>query len=554
MQLRPYQNDAVRGICEKLASNRSTVAVLATGLGKTVVFSEVIRRAIQREGRRAIVLAHREELITQAADKIRQVTGLEAAIEMGDLRSNEQSMYGVSSVVVSSIQTQVAGKSERKRMHRFRNDHPWLVVVDECHHAPSASYKKVIDHYMSHPDSKLLGVTATPDRLDKRALAQVFDTVAYQYDVADGIRDGWLVPVRQRFVQCEKLDLSAARKNGSDFQLNDLETALETSLLEMVSPMVQIVGDRRTLVFAATVKHAERIAEQLNRPGMNTGAAAIVHGGTPRDVRRELFRQFSEGKLQYLVNVAVATEGWDDPANDGKGVQVIAMMRPTQSRALYVQMLGRGTRTLPRVIDGLTTAEERSAAIAASAKSHILALDFLGNSGRHTLVHAGDVLGGSMDVGVARAKREKEQREDAGVGDEFDVLEMLNHQEREHQKKIEALRREHIIGKATFKSQEIDPFEALGIVPKSVPWWQRNIPATEKQKVMLERAGIRTNNLDTGKASQLIEAIMQRPSDKQAWVLRRAGIDPSNVDRKRASQMIDLIKNGKSAEARALAS
>jgi superfamily II DNA or RNA helicase len=256
--------------------------------------------------------------------------------------------------------------------------------------------------------------------------------------------------------------------------------------------------------------------------------------------------------LQYLVNVAVATEGWDDPANDGKGVQVIAMMRPTQSRALYVQMLGRGTRTLPGVINGLDTPEERCAAIAASPKSHILALDFLGNSGRHTLVHAGDVLGGSMDCGTSRGKREKAQREKAGVGDEFDVLEMLTHQEREHQKKLEAQTRQHIIGKATFKSQEIDPFEALGIVPKSVPWWQRNIPATTKQKAMLERVGIRTNDLDTGRASQLIEAIMQRPSDKQAYVLRRAGIDPAKVDRRRASQLIDLIKNGKSAEARSM--
>ena len=135
----------------------------------------------------------------QAAEKIRAVTGMEAAIEMADYRSIEDG-FRRAPVVVSSIQTMNAGRGGDRRMHRFRNDHPWFVVVDECHHAPSASYKSVIAHFMANPSSRLLGVTATPDRLDKRALAQVFESVAYTYDVADGIRDGWLVPIKQRFV------------------------------------------------------------------------------------------------------------------------------------------------------------------------------------------------------------------------------------------------------------------------------------------------------------------------------------------------------------------
>jgi superfamily II DNA or RNA helicase len=552
MRLRPYQQECVSAICAKLRENRSTVAVLATGLGKTVCFAEVIRLGLQREGRRAIVLAHREELIMQAADKIKSVTGLESSIEMGEYRSDEDGIYGRSSVVVSSIQTQGAGRGDRKRMHRFDNSVPWLVIVDECHHATSSSYRKVIEHYMRHPESRLLGVTATPDRLDGKALGQVFDTVAYQFDVADGIREGWLVPVRQRFVQCDQLDLSACGKAGGDFVLCDLEEALERSLQQMVLPMVQIVGTKRTLVFAATVKHAERIAEILNRPAVGTGSAAIVHGGTPRDVRREVFREFSEGKLQYLVNVAVATEGWDDPALDGKGVQVIAMMRPTQSRALYCQILGRGTRSLPGTIDGVETAEARRAAIASSAKPAVEVLDFLGNSGRHQLVHAGDVLGGSMDEGTV--KRMKKASEKKGVSEAIDVLEMLDHAERERQKQAEAKRRLHVVGRAKYSTQDIDPFEQLGIVPKSVPWWQRNIPATERQRVMLERNGIKTKDLDTGRASQLIEALMSKPSPKQAWVLRQAGIDPAGYDRKRASQAIDLVKSGRVEDARNLAS
>ena len=548
MKLRPYQDECVRLICEKLRENRSTVAVLATGLGKTVCFAEVIRLGLMKPGRRAIVLAHREELIMQAAEKIKSVTGLESSIEMGEHRSNEDAFYGKSSVVVSSIQTQGAGRGERKRMHRFDNSIPWLVIVDECHHATSKSYRTVIDHYMRHPDSRLLGVTATPDRLDLKALGIVFDTVAYQFDVADGIREGWLVPVRQRFVQCDKLDLSGCGKSGGDFVLCDLEEALERSLQQMVLPMSSIVGDRRTLVFAATVKHAERVAEILNRPGVATGAAAIVHGGTPKDVRRQVFREFSEGKLQYLVNVAVATDGWDDPALDGKGVQVIAMMRPTQSRALYCQVLGRGTRTLPGTIDGIYDAASRRAAIASSVKPNVEVLDFLGNSGRHQLVHAGDVLGGDMNDGTV--KRMKKSSEKKGLGEAVDVLEMLDHAERERVRAEESKRRLHVVGRAKYSTQDIDPFDKLGIVPKSIPWWQRHIPATAKQREMLERNNINTKDLDTGRASQLIEALMSRPSPKQAWVLRQAGIDPAGFSRKNASAAIDLVKSGRVEEAK----
>lgn len=552
MELRPYQRECVAAIVGKLRENRSTIAVLATGLGKTICFAEAVRMSLSMPSRRAIVLAHREELITQAADKIRAVTGIECAIEMADSRAMEDG-FRRAPVVVSSIQTQNAGRGDRRRMHRFRNDHPWFVVVDECHHAPSASYRNVISHYMANPSSKLLGVTATPDRLDKKAMGQVFESVAYQYDVADGIRDGWLVPVMQRYVQCSDLDLSSCGTSAGDLKLNDLEEALERSLQQMVVPMVEIAGDRRTLVFAATVKHAERIAEILNRPALGTGGAAIVHGGTPKEIRRDVFRQYGEGKIQYLVNVAVATEGWDDPAQDGKGVQVIAMMRPTQSRALYCQMLGRGTRTLPGVIDGLAEVEERRGAIADSAKPSVLVLDFLGNSGRHTLVHAGDVLAGSMDDKTVRRYRKAAERQ--GVPEEIDVLAMLDHAEREQRKAEEARTREHLVGKARFKMQDIDPFDALGIVPKSVPWWQRRIPATVKQRAMLERSGlVIPKDLDTGSASQLIDRLMSTPSDKQAWVLRRNGIDPVGIDRKKASAIIDLIKGGRVAEARALAS
>ena len=553
MELRPYQKLAVTGICNQLQQNRSTVAVLATGLGKTVIFSEAIRLALRAHGRRAIVLAHREELIVQAAKKIHQVTGLDAVIEMADLRSVEDGFHRPP-VIVSSIQTQNSGRGDWRRMKRFDVSIPWFVVVDECHHAVSSSYRSVIEHYMSHPQSRLLGVTATPDRLDSKALGQVFDSVAYRYDVADGIRDGWLCPVRQRFVHCDSLDFSHVSTVAGDLKLNDLEEALERSLQEMVVPMVRIVGDRRTLVFAATVKHAERITEILNRPSMSTGRAEMVHGGTPKEERSAMFARFGSGKIQYLVNVAVATEGWDDPAMDGRGVQVIAMMRPTKSRSLYCQMLGRGTRTLPGVVDGIEEATDRRASIAGSAKDHVLVLDFLGNAGRHQLVYAGDVLGGDMDPATVRKYKSAEKKK-AGVDEEVDVLEMLEDVDAKRKAEAEARRRVHVVGRAKFSVQDVDPFEALGIVPTTPPRWATRIPATAKQRAMLERNGLRvTPDLDMGRARQLIDALMSRCTDKQAGLIRRSGIDPSRLDRKAASEVIDLIRRDMRDEAIRVAS
>ena len=179
-------------------------------------------------------------------------------------------------------------------------------------------------------------------------------------------------------------------------------------------------------------------------------------------------------------------------------------------------------------------------------------LDFLGNSGRHTLVHAGDVLGG--DMSEPAKKRYKKSSEKKGVPEEIDVLAELDHAEIEQKKAEEAKRRLHVVGKAKFSSQDIDPFEALGIVPKSVPHWQRRIPASDRQRGVLERSGLKLpKDLDTGRASQLIEVLMSKATDKQAWVLRKAGIDPAGLDRKKASAVIDMIKKGDTESAKKIA-
>jgi len=178
VQLRPYQEAAVEGVYEAWQTSRATLIVQPTGTGKTIVCAHVIDRL--PEGR-VMVLAHREELIFQAADKIQRVTGRAPDIEMAEMRADHGPLWDRARVVVSSIQTQCAGASGAPRMKRFDPADFGLVIVDEAHHATAPTYRRVVDHYRQNPDCRVLGVTATPDRHDEEALGQVFESVAYDY-------------------------------------------------------------------------------------------------------------------------------------------------------------------------------------------------------------------------------------------------------------------------------------------------------------------------------------------------------------------------------------
>ena len=178
MRLRDYQEAAAEGVFREWQEHSSSLVVLPTGLGKTVLFADVIRQMHER-GVRAMVPAHREELITQAADKIRRVTGLEAQIEMGEY--HVQPYFGqMPPVVVSTVQTHCAGGDGAGRMSKFDPQDFGLVVIDEAHHATAGTYRRCIDWYRQNPACKVLGVTATPDRADEAALGQVFESVAYE--------------------------------------------------------------------------------------------------------------------------------------------------------------------------------------------------------------------------------------------------------------------------------------------------------------------------------------------------------------------------------------
>jgi superfamily II DNA or RNA helicase len=539
IKLRDYQKNAVKSIYDSWRDNDSCLVVMATGLGKTVVLSQVIDDSIRNNGGRWLVVAGRQEIVEQNFRTLSKVTGQDVAIEMAENRTYE---YGFRKpkVISASVQTLIANSGGRARMEKFNPNEFSGVIIDEAHHAVSPSYQQVID-YFNAGGAKVLGVTATPDRADEMALGKVFESVAFEYDVVEGILNGWLVPIKQCAVNVSSLDFSGVKTTAGDLngaELSDILT-YEENLHRMVYPTIEIAKDRRCLIFAATVAHAERIAEIINRHG--SGKAASVRAGTPKDERRDIFRRYADGEFQFLVNVGIATEGWDDPATDGRGVQMIAMMRPTKSRSLYSQMCGRGTRALPGTIDGILDAGDRKQAIANSNKKSLTVLDFVGNAGRHKLMHAGDILGGKWDDEVVSRVYENAQKSEQ---EEIDLLLEMNMEEANLKREAEAKRRSFVRVSADYNLEEVSPFDFLGVVPKRVPGWFKGKPITDKQASLLRRNGVpNLQDLNVAQASQLIDHIMSRPSDKQAQVLKRAGLDPNEFDRQSASDMITKLKN-----------
>jgi len=541
MKLRPYQNDAIEAIENGWEDNSSQLLVLPTGTGKTIVFTKLIDRMIM--GGRTLVIAHREELIWQAVAKIKVITGIQPSIEMADYRADE-GFFQRNPVVVSSIQTQNACK----RYAKFDPTEFELLIIDEAHHAPARSYKKLIDYYKKHnPNINILGVTATPDRADKKALGMIFDRVAYEYKIQDAIDDGWLVPISQRSVIVNGLDFSSIKTTCGDLNGKQLAAVMEyeSNLHGIAQPTLEIVGDRKALVFASSVAHAERLSEIFNRYKPNR--SEWVCGKTPKDSRRETLRRFADGKTQILVNVGCFTEGFDEPS-----IEVIVLARPTKSRALFAQMVGRGTRTLTGTLDGLDDAVVRKEAIANSTKENLELIDFVGNTGRHRLIHATDLLGGDYtDEEVSFANTIMEATEKS-----TDVKEALEKSKEEVAKQAEEKRlrdeaeqqrRQQIRAKVDYSSKSNDPFAILQVKPvERHEGWYTNKPCSDRLAAGLKKFGVEADiiaGLDSREGSALIGKLIERSKNgkctyKQAKTLRKYGYS-GNESKKEASSIID---------------
>ena len=511
--LRAYQSNAIDGVFAEWEKVSATLGVAATGAGKTEIFCEVIRR---RQPGRALILAHRKELVAQAVNRLGSF-GLSAEIEQGELVASA-SLFNAAPVVVATPQTLYHGNYSR--LKRFQPDDFTTLICDEAHHyANGANFEAVIKHFKQNPNLKLLGVTATPDRTDNLALSKIFDSVAFDIEITDLIELGYLVDIDQRMVKIKSLDFSECRKTAGDLNGADLARVMEfeRTLLGMADATLATVGGKKTIVFAATVRQAERFAEIFNR--YKSGCADCVFGHTPPDQRDEVLKHFRNG-LQICVNVGVLTEGYDHP-----GIEAVVMARGTLSRSLYAQMAGRGTRPLPGIVESVLIDDpaSRREAISTSSKPSLLLLDFCGNSGRHKLITSADILGGKISEEARDRARNKIEKKGAG-----NMLDELALAEKELREQEEARKRDGLVAKSKFNLTYVDPFD---VFQKRAEKWKghtQRYPLTDKQRTILCRNGYNPDDYAPAEGQAIITNLF-RASEKQIAVLVRAGYPREDV-------------------------
>lgn len=453
--LRPYQVDTVSAIRQAWQDVDSVLIELATGLGKTEVFTEIARTWEQG---RVLVVCPMIELISQAAKKILKRTGIMPDIEQGENRANE-SEWGRNAYVVASKQSLCSGKRKgAERFKRFKDI--GLVIIDEAHLSITEEYKSLLDHFREM-GAKVLGVTATAKRHDKRAMGQQYQTCAAQYGICDAVPDGWLVSAVADCVQLKTLDLSdvAIKQtvHGRDFDQKALNDKLETTetVYEIAEVTARESGTMKTVVYCSSVDEAKLVAERLI--DNYKIKADWVCGDKKRctDQRRgEVLTSFTQDPdgIQIVCNVGVLTTGWDFP-----GLQHIVMARPTRSLSLYTQIFGRGTRPLEGVVDFPdSTPELRRAAIAASLKPHFRVTDLVDASMEHKIVTSLDVLGGNYELPVLeRAKADALTKGPMELDAALLAAQRAIEEEREE---AERKRRAQVHASADYAKVRVDPF------------------------------------------------------------------------------------------------
>lgn len=470
-ELRPYQ-EAAREAIEKEwdEGHKRTLLVLPTGTGKTVVFSKVAEDQV-RAGSRVLILAHRGELLDQAADKLYRMTGLKSSIEKAD-----QTALGTwNRVTVGSVQS----LQRENRLKKFNPNYYGTIIIDEAHHAITDGYRRIIDHF---PDARVLGVTATPDRGDQRKLGEVFESLAYEYSIVQAIKDGYLCKIIAQVIPLH-LDMSGLKTQAGDYTPGSINTALDPYLEQIAEEMKKYCLDRKTVVFLPLIATSKKFQGILNSKGFR---AAEVNGQS--EDREQVLKDFAAGKYNVICNSMLLTEGWDCP-----DVDCIVCLRPTKVRSLYCQMVGRGTRIC-------------------KGKDNLLILDFLWMTEKHELCRPADIICTSKEVSEKMTKNLEEE-----AGQEFDIEEaeekaesdVLREREEALAAQLEAMkkRKRKLVDPLQFEMSISD--EDLALYQPSLGWEMG--PPTEKQINALEHYGIFPDEIEcAGKAALILDKLAKR--------------------------------------------
>ena len=506
-ELRPYQQQARDRIhAEWDAGHTRTLLVLPTGTGKTIVFASVAADQV-RAGDRVLILAHRGELLEQAADKLQRSTGLVSAVE----KAESTCLDSWFRVVVGSVQT----LQRTARLERFPQDYFGTIIIDEAHHASTDGYRRILDYFSG---AKVLGVTATPDRGDMRNLGEVFDSLAFEYKLTDAIKEGYLCKIMAQTIPLQ-LDITSVTMSGGDYAVGDLGTALDPYLEQIAAEMANRCKGRKTVVFLPLIKTSQKFRDLLNAHGFR---AAEVNGQS--DDRRQVLADFDAGRYNVLCNSMLLTEGWDCPS-----VDCVVVLRPTKVRSLYSQMVGRGTRLSP-------------------GKTDLLLLDFLWMTDKHELCRPADLV--CEDRTVARQMTEHlaetgcpEDIEEAAAQASEDVVaqreealaKQLEEQRRKKAKLVDPLQYE----------MSIQAEDLAGYVPAF--GWEAG-PPSEQQTAALEKLGILPDAVESaGKAALLLDRLNKRRDEglttpKQIRCLEKYGFQHVGTwSFEAARHMIDRI-------------
>lgn len=468
-ELRPYQRKAIKEINEHWVDWQRELLVLPTGCGKTVVFNEIARQKAPG----VLILAHRDELIEQARQKF--------GGETGKIKADE---YSVLPVTVGSVQTMCR--------RQFSPDTFSTIIVDEAHHALSPSYQSILNQF---PDAKVLGVTATADRGDKKNLGQYFDGIAYQYSLKKAVQDGWLCNISARTVPID-IDLSNVKVSVGDFEVNSIAETLEPYLPEIAKAIAEYASDRKTVVFLPLVSIAQRFRDILNDVGLD--AREVNGASTDRKETLEWFDKAGPGTV--LCNAMLLTEGWDCPS-----VDCVVVLRPTKIRSLYTQMVGRGTRLSP-------------------GKKDLLLLDFLWLSQKHNLCKPAVLVTDQEEDQKTVSKRSESE--------EIDLFGALTDAEEQRKNRLaEELRKQR-----KKKAKLINPLELFSLLDDigladyepSFKWEEAD--ATDKQVQALEKLGIDAEGITKGYACRIMDTVIGRSqmglaTMKQVRLLNRYGYD-----------------------------
>ena len=482
--LRPYQREAVDAIVDHWNEWKRELLVLPTGCGKTVVFNTV---ANGRPGR-TLILAHRDELIEQARNKFNAMFG-----EMpGKIKAQENE---IRRVTVGSVQTMC------RRDYSGQFD---TVIVDEAHHAVSPSYQTLLQQF---PDARVLGVTATPDRGDKKSLARYFDGIAYEYQLKTAIKEGYLCEIMAKTIPLQ-IDLNAVKVSLGDFEVGSIAATLEPYLPQIARAIQENASARKTVVFCPLVSIAQELA------GMIPGARK-VNGNSPD--RKETLEWFDKaGRGAVLCNAMLLTEGWDCPSCD-----CVVVLRPTKIRSLYCQMIGRGTRLFP-------------------GKDNLLILDFLWLSHKHNLCRPASLVS-ENDVDIDEIVTMSED-------EEINLLDAVSDAEEARRQALAA----ELEKQARKKSKLVNPLELfsliddIGLADYEPTFKWEEADATDKQVAALQKFGIDAEGITKGYACAILDRVIGRSKQnlatvKQIKTLQRFGYTATDWSFEQANKKLSAL-------------